>query len=496
MNKNKIKKNLIWGFGGRFIIIILGFIVPHLMIKGYGSDVNGLISTVTQIFTYLALLEAGIGQAARNALYKPFVEKDKESILTIASAAQRYYRKVTAIYGITVVLMTVLLPFVIKSNVDKPTIMLIVLFQGLANVISFCFIQTKTVLLQVDGRGYIIQVATVVNKAISYAIQIILALLGLNIVFLQIAYFFINISLAIFYYLYFKKRYSWIDFTVPSKGIKLSDRNSFIVTEVAWTIFSSTDMIVLSMFLSTKFSSVYSVYSMVFTQLALLLSAVYTNFHYILGKSYYESIDKYKKIHDLFTSLCLGSMTVFMAVVYILIIPFVKLYTHGVSDAEYIYSALPIMFCMIQMLSWSRMVSGHLTGVAGYAKQVSYISLVEAIINIVLSVTLVNFMGINGVLLATVVALPFKVIYCTYLSEKKILKRSYKNSLLIFSANYAVFGLSILLNRLVNFNISSYLSMALYGMVLMIGFGILVVIANYVMNPNLRYFLKKKLKCS
>ena len=253
-------------------------------------------------------------------------------------------------------------------------------------------------------------------------------------------------------------------------------------------------MIVLSMFISTKLSSVYSVYALVFTQLSGLLSSVYTNFHYVLGRTYHNDIEQYKKTHDLFSSLCLGTMSTFMAVSYILILPFVHLYTNGVNDVNYIYHELPIMFCMIQMLSWSRMVTGHLTGVAGYAKKVSVVSLIEAFTNVVFSVVLVRSMGIIGVLLATVLALPLKVIYCTYLCDRKILHRSYVNTLKIYSANYLVFASAVLVHKIHEFHISGYLSFMLYALGLSIFFGILTVAANYVANPSVRYFLQRRLK--
>ena len=87
MMKSKIAKNIVWGFGGQILILILGIIVPRIMIVGYGSDVNGLISTITQIFTYVALLEAGIGQAAKNALYKPLVDKDRDNFASVVASA-------------------------------------------------------------------------------------------------------------------------------------------------------------------------------------------------------------------------------------------------------------------------------------------------------------------------------------------------------------------------------------------------------------------------
>ena len=69
MKKSKAKKNVVVGFTGQLIILLLGMVFPRVILKNYGSDANGLISTITQIFSYMALLEAGIRQAAKNELF-------------------------------------------------------------------------------------------------------------------------------------------------------------------------------------------------------------------------------------------------------------------------------------------------------------------------------------------------------------------------------------------------------------------------------------------
>ena len=114
--KSQLFKNVISGFGGQLIAIILGLIVPRFFIMSYGSDVNGLLSTITQIFTYMALLEAGIGQAAKNLLYKPFQEKDKDKISETYSVAKTYFGRFTFIYGIGVIAIAFILPFTLFSN--------------------------------------------------------------------------------------------------------------------------------------------------------------------------------------------------------------------------------------------------------------------------------------------------------------------------------------------------------------------------------------------
>lgn len=492
MNETRFFKNVATGFGGQLIAIILGIIVPRIFISNYGSDINGLISTITQIFTYLALLEAGIGQSAQNALYKPVREKNKNEINQICSCASMYFRRLTVYYGIGVILLAVLLPYALKTNVDSITIFLIVVLEGLSGVFSFYYIQTPSILLAVDGKSYVNNEITLLNKILGYTAKILMASFGVGIVYVQLAYFFITIAKVVFYRIYFKRHYVWVNLNDSGRNIKLPDRNSYIITEICWTVYSSTDMIVLSTFVSTELSSVYGVYNMIFSNINILLNAVYNSSKYLLGQTYHESIEKYEVIHDAFTTIFLGIMTVLMSVCYVLAPPFISLYTRGISDINYIYPSLPLLFCLVQILSWSRFVGGNLTGIAGYAKQTSYISLIEAIMNVVLSIILVHKYGIVGVLFATVIALPLKVVWCTYVSDKKVMHRSYKKTFSILGINYLFFGGVVLLSRYYKPVITSYSQFILWGFILCILFGVIGLGINFAINKNCWQVVKKQ----
>lgn len=496
MDKLKLVRNIVTGFVGQFIIIILGLIIPRLFIDSYGSDVNGLISTIAQIFTYMALLEAGIGAASQNALYKPLREDNKTEISEIISVTKEYFKKFTFLYGFGVILLALGLPFLLKTNVDSMVIFLIVLLEGMSGVISFYFVETTVILLNVDGKSYVNNTINLANKIIGYIVKIVMAILGINIVILQLAYFLITVVKVIFYEIYFRKNYSWVRFKRENKKLKLKDRNSYILTEVCWTIFSSTDMIVLSMFVSTQLSSVYAIYNMIFTNITLLVNAVYMSIVYVLGYTYHESIEKYSRIHDSFNSIFIGLMTVLMSVCYVLTIPFVELYTHGVADINYLYTSLPIMFCLIQLISWSRYVSGNLTGIAGYAKQTSYVSLIEALTNLILSIVFVKKLGIVGVTLATVIALPVKVVWCTYVADKKVMHRSYGKSVSIIGINFLFFIGVILVFKTHQPIINSYGQFFIWGVLSTVVFSIIGMGLNFLVNKECwnvvrRYILKR-----
>ena len=483
--KKNIIKNTVVGFGSQIIILILGLIVPRIIMTHYGSDTNGLINTFTQIFTYMALLEAGISQASRNALYKYIVKDDRDGISLIMSASRRYYRKISYIYLAAVVALSFVVPFILKTEIDYWTIFFFVIFEGLTSVIAFYFVNTWTAFLTASGKSYITNSLTLLSKVLGYGVRIALALFNINIAFIQVGYFAVSLIQLSIYYVYMHKKYGWIDYKAAPKDYKLADRNSYIVTELAMTVFSSTDMIILSIFVSTALSSVYSTYTMVFGALSTLLNSIYSAINYNLGQAYSENIERYKHLHDMFHSFFMSCITILMCVAYILILPFIRLYTEGVTDINYIDSRLPIFFCLVQMLSWSRWVPGNLTGIAGYAKQTSYISLVEAGINIVVSLILVRPLGILGVLIGTVAALPIKAVYCNWLADRKIMKRSPSKTILMFIINYAVFSATVALCLFWQVSIANYLEFVLWGFGLFVVYCIVVFGLNAIVNKDL-----------
>lgn len=85
--------NLGFGLTSQVITIILGFFIPRLIMVNYGSEANGLIASIVQIISYFALLEAGVGAASLQALYKPIASNDRGHINSILAATSRYYKK-------------------------------------------------------------------------------------------------------------------------------------------------------------------------------------------------------------------------------------------------------------------------------------------------------------------------------------------------------------------------------------------------------------------
>lgn len=492
MNKKKRKFfiNFFTGLFTQFIILVLGLIVPRIVLTHYGSDTNGLLTTVTQIFTYMALLEAGISQAATNALFKPLKQNNQDNVNSILSSAQFQFRKISIFYAIGVIALSFVLPFVLKTSINYWTIFGVVLFEGLTNVVSFYFVNSWTCLLNADGKNYVVNIINFIGRLLCYLIKICLAIFAVNIAMIEIGYFLISLVKLLAFYLYFRKYYPDLKNIRNKDFQKFSDKKYYLISEISSVVFQSTDIILISIFLSTALSSVYSIYNLVFVSLSTLLNGAFYATTYVLNQAYIDDLEKYKKVHNIFNSVFMSIMCVFVCVSYFLIIPFVKLYTNGVTDIDYINSSFPLLFGIITLVSWSRYVPNNLMGISGHAKENAIISIIEASANIVVSLILINFLGISGVLIGTLVSLPIRVVGLNVISEKRILKRSAVKTLIIYFLNYFIFGLTVIVSLLIGtLETADVFEFILYGFLLVVIYTVVVFGLNIIINKDMFQFL-------
>ena len=143
MKAQRSVKNIASALVLQLVTILLGFIVPRIILSNYGSEINGFMSLVTQIYSYIALLESGLATTAVQALYGLVGKKDKEEICGVINATKIYYNKIAIYYTGAVVVVTAILPFVLKTQISKIDIAAYFLIFGVSNVINFLFTAAK-----------------------------------------------------------------------------------------------------------------------------------------------------------------------------------------------------------------------------------------------------------------------------------------------------------------------------------------------------------------
>lgn len=402
----------------------MGIVIPRLVLVNLGSESNGLLNSITQALGYASLLEAGVGLASLQALYKPVAEEDRPSINEVMSATNRYYKNTGLLYFGVVVLLSVCYPLIITTTIPPLIVALVVFISGMPGVINYFFQGKYRILLQAEGKSYIItNLATFIGIVISFG-KIVLLLLGFGIIAVQTLYLLVSLMQMLYITHYIKKHYSWLDLSVKPAYDKLSQRNSALLHQVSGTVFSNTDAIILSIFCGLSIVSVYSIYAMLFGMIGTLLFNLSSGVTFILGQESGTDRKRYIKLQDSFELVYISLSFALFFVAYQFVLPFLSLYTSGIYDIDYIDWKLSLLFVIVALLENSRLSSAKAIQITGHFKQTQWHAVAEMLINIFVSLLGVYFWGIYGVLVGTIMALLFRANAMIIYANKRVLGRS------------------------------------------------------------------------
>ena len=482
MKEKKVIINIVTSILVYSSILILSIIVSRYVLLSYGSEVNGLVSSINQIFSYVALFEAGIGTATIAAFYSPIFKRDDKQISDVFFASKNYYINASKWYFLCVCAVSIIWPLVINTTIDYKIIFFFILIQGISGVVTFCYISSIMNYLVASGKNYINSNVHFIITILTYLSKIVICYFKLNIVFLSLAALLINLIKCLFYTLYLKKaKIKFKKNNIINKSL-LKQKNAFLVHEISGVVFSSTDTIVLSLFCSLSIASVYAIYSMVLTSINTILGQILNGCYFILGDSFNKKKDEYIKTHDIFNIVYITAVFFMFTVVYILILPFIKLYTAGINDVNYIDANLPVLFVLIQLLSACRMVDNYAIKIALHAKQTINRTIIETVINLVTSVILVQFLGIYGVLLGTIVALLYRTNDIIIYVNKKVLIRSCFKEYKLYLSNFLIFFLILIFNFFNPIDVDSYFELLIKAIYVGIFVLIIYVSMNFIIN--------------
>lgn len=470
MNAKRGFYNAFWGLFGQIISIATGVIIPRLVIVNLGSEANGLLSSVNQALIYLNLLEAGIGTATLQALYTPVANRDHDQINGVLSATNKYYRKVGSWYFLAVCILSVIYAFSVESELSPITVIAVIFFSGLSQVVNFFFQGKYRILMQAEGKNYIlINLGTVVTLCTSI-LKIVMLLLGFNVAALQIMYFSFSVLQMIYICRYMKKNYSWIDLTVPPCEDALAQRNSVLVHQISGLIFSNTDVLLLTWFCNLKVVSVYSMYVMLFGMISTAISTINGSVSFAMGQAYGTNPPRFLKLYNAFESYNMALTFSLYCIANAFILPFLALYTEGISDINYIDTVLPYLFIATYLLSNGRSAAQRVIEYSGHFKLTQNRSILESVINLVVSLIAVNHWGIYGVLIGTIAALFYRTNDMIFYASHRLLKRSVRTTYVKWISNFILFiGITIVLKkilRLISFD--SYIKIILAAAVVSI----------------------------
>lgn len=404
----------------QIITILCGLILPRLILLAFGSDVNGLVTSVTQFLSFISLLDGGLGGIIRAAYYKPMATHDTEGISRVFAASNKFYRQLCGAFVVYVAFLAFGFPFLSDSQFGYFYTFSLVCIISLATIMQYFWGYTLKLLVFSDQRGYLHNLTQILTTIVNTVVAGIFINLGAGIHVVKLIAAISYILQPFLLGMYVKKRYAIDRKAIPDNNA-IKQRWSALARHVAFYVHSNTDIAILTIFSTFSIVSIYSVYKTVVNSLTNLVAGVISNteatFGDILATNKLELFKKEFKYIDLLSKMI---STIFFATCATMICSFVDIYTRGITDADYNRPVFALLMCLSEWIYCMGLTYNNVIVSVGHFKQTTSIGIIEACLNICLSLLLINIMELEGVVTATVIAMIYKMIANIVYMEKHI----------------------------------------------------------------------------
>lgn len=480
MRSKKAVINIISSLLLQLTNVICGFIVPRLIIQSFGSSANGLVTSITQFLAYITLLESGFGPVVKSILYKPIANKDKRKIEEILKASEKFFRIISYIFLIYIVALCIMLPLILLNEFSKVYTLSLVVIIAISTFAEYYFGMTYRLYLQAEQKTYITSVIQIGTLIINTIMVVVLIHLNSSIQIVKLVSAIIFVLRPILQNIYVNKKYN-INLKNAKSDYKIKQKWDGLAQHIASVVHNNTDVVILTIFSNTAEVSVYSVYLMVVSGIKNLIQSltggVDASFGDMIAKGEKEHLNKSFKTYEGFyftlsTIICTATL--------FLILPFVRIYTKGITDANYIRPIFSYLIVLAEFMWVIRSPYSSITLAAGHFKETRNGAWVETLSNIIISVILVWKLGLIGVAIGTLFSMFIRTIEFMYHTSKYILDRSvwytFKRLLVI---TVEVVIIAIIVNIIPSISVTNYLNWVVQALIVTSIATIVVISINY-----------------
>lgn len=421
--KNKrIRLNTFSSFFLQITSIICGFLVPRLVLREYGSEVYGLINSISQFLLVVSFMEMGIGAVVQSSLYKPLTFDDNETVSKILKSAQEFFRTIAIVLLGYILLLMLILPHLAKRSFDTWYTVMLVFAIGANSFFQYFIGMPERLLLLADQKGYIHYLSQTIILVVNTLVSVILIKHGAKIQTVKFVSALVFLLRPICLRIYVNKHYL-IDRSVKYDNEPINQKWNGIAQHVAAVVLDQTDVVVLTFFSTLSNVSIYSVYHLVTFGIKSLFISLMGGIQPLMGEYIAKNYkDKLSVLFDWTEWLIHTGTTAVFVCAGVLIVPFVEVYTKGVNDANYIVPVFATLIVIANAGHCLRLPYNIMILAAGHYKQTQHNYIIAAAMNVFVSVLSVKQWGLVGVAVGTVAAMLYQTVWMAYYDSKYIIE--------------------------------------------------------------------------
>lgn len=478
-------RNIVFGVALKIYQIAIPFLMRTAMIYFMGVQYLGLNSLFASILEVLNLVELGVGNAMVFSMYKPIVDDDKDRICALMKLYKVYYRVIGLIIAVAGLVLLPFIPRLIHSDLPSGlNIYILYLLNLSATVLSYWLFAYKNSLLQAHQRNDVTSKVTLVTVTLQYAMQLVVLIFIKNYyLYVMVALFtqaLTNIITAIVVtklYPNYKPQGKLDKETIKDINHRIRD---LFTAKLGGVIVNSVDTVVISAFLGLTVLAIYQNYYFILTAVIGLVTIIFSSCTAGIGNSIITET-KEKNFNDLnkFTFIIAWIAGFCTTCFLCLFQPFMDIWVKR-EDLKLQFSVV-ICFCIYYFIFEINQLLNTYKDSAGIWHEDRFRPLVTAAANFIMNIIMVQFWGVYGVILSTVLSTLFIgmpwLLYnlFTVLFERSQLKK--------YLQKLAFYVCIVLCGCIISYSICLCLPNMSRIMTLIVRFIICVII------PNLLYFI-------
>lgn len=444
----------------------LSFVARIVFIKVLGVEILGINALFESILMALSLLDLGLGSAVAYSFYQPLADNDQAKIVNLLAFYAKIYRFLAGLFFVGGLVVVPFLPAITKTSIPLADLTVYYLLLLLATSSSYLFVY-KATLITADQKTYIVKIYSTLFAVLRTAAQLVALLMWRDYKAWLIIHLIsvVGMNLALAWKAH--KLYPYLN-QAPQPLSKTERREisrnvkSLFLYRISGVVINTSDNVIGSMIAGAAKIGIYSNYYMIIGTIgtffqALLASLTASIGNLSLSKNKQNQYQVFRAVNFL-TFWSVGVVVVWLSLSL----------NHIISLwlGEKMLFANWIMWVIVANFYFQTTAAPLWSFRDGYGAfhQVKNIGIYMAIVNIVLSVVLGLWLGIGGVLLATLVSRLTTVYWLEpWLLHKIIFQKPYFDYLLTRLKYAAVLIISFLIVAFVtqNFALNSFLGVIL-----------------------------------
>lgn len=402
-------RNIVFGYVSNLLTALGGFILRTIFIAKLGDTLLGVNDLYVGILSVLSLAELGVGTALNYSLYGPVARKDYSKIKSYMKLYKKTYLAIGCIIGVIGLAISPFLTMLVKnpmgvSNRDLVLYYFIFLF----NTVSTYLVAYKYSLVNAEQKNYIQTNIITITKLITMSLQIVVVLVTGNFYVYLFTAAIVELLQKIFVSFYLNRRYPYLlekDIAPLSKE-EVTDivnkTKALVFHKVGDVARLQTDSMIISAFIDVSLVGKVGNYNMVISSVSnfvnIIFNSVLSSFGNLIATESKEKQYQLFRVYRFFACWIYGFSAIGF---YILLTPLVKLWLGDVWILGY-----GIIGCILidYYFKGDRIVLSNFKTAAGVFEQDKYLALIQGAVNLIISIVLVQRIGLVGVYIGTIIS--------------------------------------------------------------------------------------------